>query len=95
MELDVHERMFAYVSSSVAPRCSTEGERWAREELERLRFTPAGVGRFLRRRGGAAREIRRARPELARRARSWMAVGGVLYVAAPVRLRPALAWWAA
>ena len=25
----------------------TDGERWAREELERLRFTPAGVARFL------------------------------------------------
>ena len=25
----------------------TEGERWVREELERLRFTPAGFGRFL------------------------------------------------
>ena len=73
----------------------TEGERWARAELERLRFTPAGVGAFLAASWRRSGEIRRARPELARRARGWMAVGGVLYLAAPVRLRPALAWWAA
>jgi hypothetical protein len=72
----------------------TEGERWAREELERLRFTPAGVGRFLMASSRRSTEIRRARPELARRAWSWIGLGGVLYLAAPVRLRPALAWWA-
>jgi hypothetical protein len=71
----------------------TEGERWAREELERLRFTPASVARFLAASWRRSAEIRRARPELARRARIWMAVGGVLYVVAG---RPrALAWWAA
>ena len=73
----------------------TEGERWAREELERLRFTPGGVARFLAASWRRSARIRRERPELARRAWSWMAVGGVLYVAVPVRLRPALAWWAA
>jgi len=71
----------------------TDGERWAREELERLRFTPASVGRFLLASRRRSAEIRRARPEPARRARIWMAVGGVLYVVAG---RPrGLAWWAA
>jgi hypothetical protein len=71
----------------------TEGERWAREELERLHFTPAGVGGFLAASWRRSAEIRRARPELARRARLWMAVGGVLYVITG-RTR-GLAWWAA
>ena len=71
----------------------TDGERWAREELERLRFTPAGVGRFLLASWRRSAEIRRARPDLARRARIWMAVGAVLYVVAG---RPrGLAWWGA
>jgi len=72
----------------------TEGERWTREELERLRFTPGGVARFLAASWRRSGEVRRARPELARRAWMWMGVGGALYVAVPVRLRPALAWWA-
>jgi hypothetical protein len=71
----------------------TEGERWAREELERLRLTPGGVARFLAASWRRSGEVRRARPELARRAWSWMAVGGVLYV---VTGRPrGLRWWAA
>jgi hypothetical protein len=73
----------------------TEGERWVREELERLRFTPAGFGRFLLASWRRSTQIRRERPELARRAWTWMGVGAVLYVAVPVRLRPALVWWAA
>ncbi len=73
----------------------TDGERWAREELERLRFTPAGMSRFLTASWRRSAEIRRERPELARRAWAWMALGGVLYLGAPIRLRPALTWWAA
>jgi hypothetical protein len=73
----------------------TDGERWAREELERLRFTPTGVARFLLASWRRSAQVRRERPELARRAWSWMALGGVLYLAAPVRPRPALGWWAA
>jgi hypothetical protein len=73
----------------------TDGERWAREELERLRLTPAGVARFLATSWRHSAQIRRERPALARRAWSWMAIGGVLYLAVPVRRRRALAWWAA
>ena len=73
----------------------TEGERWAREELDRLRYTPAGFARFLGASYRRSNEIRRARPELARRAWCWMAVGAVLYAFAPVRRRDALGWWAA
>jgi hypothetical protein len=74
---------------------ATEGERWARAELERLRFTPAGIGRFLGASWRRSAQVRRARPELARRGWSWMAAGGLLYLPARVRLRPALTWWGA
>jgi len=74
---------------------TTDGERWAREELQRLTWSPAGVTRFLAASWRRSGEVRRARPELARRAWTWMGAGAVLYVAAPVRLRPALTWWGA
>jgi hypothetical protein len=73
----------------------TQGERWAREELEGLRYTPASFARFIGASWRRSNEIRRARPELARRAWGWMGVGAVLYAAAPVRPRVALGWWAA
>ena len=84
----------------------TEGERWARAELERLlaaRFSPRAVGRFLLASHRRAGEVRAARPELARRAWSWAATGAAAWLvlaaagAPPFRrrLRLGLGWWAA
>jgi len=86
-------------------RSLTEGEAWTMEQLELLRhvrFSPAGVVRFLsasRRRAG---EVRGRRPALRRQSRSWLAVGAAAWVlpagagAQPFRRHaPAgLAWWA-
>lgn len=71
----------------------TEGERWARTELEALladRFTPPAIARFLRHSSARSARIRRERPQLARRAQSWLALGAVAHLA---RGR-GLAWWA-
>lgn len=84
----------------------TDGERWAHEELRRLRErrgSPAAVAAFLlasRRRAG---DVRRARPELARRARRWELLGAATWAVLalggcePFRRRvvSGLAWWAA
>ena len=88
-----------------ADRDLTEGERWARDELSRLlarRFTPPAVARFLWSSSVRSAQIRRERPELARRARSWAALGTGVWVALAAtgqepfrrRLRPGLGWWA-
>jgi phosphatidylglycerophosphate synthase len=76
----------------------TEGERWSRELLDRLRddrFTPAAWGRFFGDGFRRARVIRGRRPALARQSRRW---GGAGFVAAlPFGLRPAgswVLWWA-
>lgn len=77
-----------------------DGEQWTRDALARLRehgFTPgawrAFVARSLRRAGDA----RRARPDLARQARRWGALGGLAWIAVARRLRlralPGLSWW--
>jgi hypothetical protein len=84
----------------------TEGELWARRELQELldaRLNPIAFGRFLWRSWQRSAEVRRARPELARRAYGWMLAGAALWVALAAggaepfrrRLRGGLAWWAA
>lgn len=87
---------------TAAPR--TVGERWAREELARLRgrhFTPTAVGAFLIASHRRSRQIRAERPDLARRATHWEAAGAAATVAAAVAQRPgsradvvrAVGWW--
>lgn len=85
----------------------TEGELWTREQLELLlaaRFTPRAVAGFLVASQRRASDVRAARPELARQARTWTAAGAAAYIARGVARRrtprpgaPAseLAWWAA
>jgi phosphatidylglycerophosphate synthase len=71
----------------------TEGERWSRELLDRLReerFTAAAWGRFLGDAFERARVIRARRPELVRQSRRWGAVG--LAAALPFGARPAVSW---
>jgi phosphatidylglycerophosphate synthase len=56
----------------------TTGERWATDELDRLReanFRPGAWWRFLDASFTRARETRTARPALARQARQWSAAG--------------------
>jgi len=88
------------------PHELTEGERWTREQLERLlarRFSPPAVARFLWDSSVRSAQIRRQRPELARRAWGWMAAGALAWIALAAagrepfrrRLRAGLAWWAA
>ena len=63
----------------------TSGEQWAAEELDALRadrYGPRAWTRFLRASFRRAADVRRARPELARQARAWSAVGLVSGVAA-------------
>ena len=84
----------------------TAGERWARDELHRLRdlrFTPAAISAFLGASQQRSRQTRRQRPELARRATRWEGIGAAATVAAACSSRPrdgafvvrACAWWAA
>jgi hypothetical protein len=84
----------------------TDGERWARSELQALldaRFSAPGLARFLARSQRRARAVRRERPALTRQARRWTAVGAGcwLWLAAldrePFRRRvgTGLGWWAA
>lgn len=83
----------------------TEGERWARAELEALlarRFSPPAVVRFLWRSQQRTNDIRRRHPELGRQAWTWMAAGAAAWAglaaggAQPFRrrLRAGLTWWA-
>jgi phosphatidylglycerophosphate synthase len=83
---------------------TTEGEAWTREQLERLlgaRFRPAAVTGFLVASQGRAGQVRRARPELARREAAWAATGAVAWIALAAgriepfrtRLRAGLAGW--
>ncbi|MGI8430143.1 MAG: CDP-alcohol phosphatidyltransferase family protein [Solirubrobacteraceae bacterium] len=60
----------------------TEGERWTRNQLRRLRarrFSRSAIGAFLRASHRRARETRRARPVLARQARRWIAAGAAAW----------------
>ena len=87
-------------------RGATDGERWAREELRRLlaaRFSPAAQARFLAASGRRAREVRAARPALARQSRRWLIAGAAGWCALAAaglepyrrRLASGLGWWAA
>lgn len=82
----------------------TEGERWAREALSRLRdegLGPAAFARFLVVSQRRANERRAQRPRLAAQARVWSAGGALAWLIAAAadagpcrrRLRPGLAWW--
>jgi len=77
----------------------TDGERWMREELAALRerrFAPAALARFLCASQARANDVRAARPELARQAWSWNALGVLAILAGDRRrARGRLAWWAA
>src|SRR3954469_11949004 len=76
----------------------TEGERWSRELLDRLRaerFRPGAWGRLLGDAFARARVVRGRRPALVGQSRRWGAVG----VAAAVPFGPRVVsswalWWA-
>jgi phosphatidylglycerophosphate synthase len=77
----------------------TEGELWARAELEHLldrRFSPVAIAGFLDASFRRSADVRRSRPELARQSRRWMAVGAAAWLLPPFRRRArvGLAWWA-
>jgi phosphatidylglycerophosphate synthase len=86
----------------------TPGEEWSRTllaELREARYRPVAWARFLNASFARAREVRAARPELARQSASWSAAGLLAAVAArelaasrgmpAPRRGPALAWWVA
>ena len=75
-------------------RQPTEGERWSRDLLDRLRagrFRPGAWVHFLSESAGRAREVRARRPGLVRQSRRWGAAGAA--AALPFGPR-AVAWWA-
>lgn len=83
----------------------TPGEQWIRVELGRLRarrYTPVAFAGFLAASQRRAAEVRRERPQLARRARRWEAGGAAAWVALACagrepyrrRLVRGLSWWA-
>jgi len=77
-------------------RAKTEGEIWTRAQLQALlarKFSPPGVARFLIESTKRSARIRRERPELARRAYAWIALGCVAYALRSPRY--AIRWWAA
>jgi phosphatidylglycerophosphate synthase len=85
-------------------RALTAGEVWAREQLELLlasRFAPGATGRFVAASWRRSAKIRAARPELARRAYTWLALGTAAWLAPAAagvqpfrrRLGVGLAWW--
>ena len=87
-------------------RALTDGEVWAREQLELLRcarFAPGATGRFLAASWRRSATMRAARPELARRAYTWLALGTAAWLAPAAagvqpfrrRLGVGLAWWGA
>src|SRR6187402_3783460 len=87
-------------------RALTDGEVWAREQLELLRgarFAPGATGRFLVASSRRSATMRAARPELARRAYTWLALGTAAWLALAAagvqqfrrRLGVGLAWWGA
>jgi hypothetical protein len=82
----------------------TEGELWTREQLRRLRaarFRPAAVARFLVASQRRATDVRRARPEVARREAQWALIGAAGWLALAAldvepfrrRLRAGLGCW--
>jgi len=73
----------------------TEGERWSRDLLDRLRaerFSARAWRRFFADAARRSRTMRAARPELAAQSRRWGAAGAV--AAVPFGAR-ALVWWGA
>src|SRR3954454_13259845 len=71
----------------------TEGERWSRELLDRLRaerFGSAGWRRFCGDAFLRARVIRARRPALVRQSRRWGCAG--LAAALPFGVRPVVSW---
>src|SRR4051794_41620671 len=71
----------------------TEGERWSRELLDRLRagrFTAAAWRQFFGDAFLRSRVVRGRRPALVRQSRRWGAAG--LAAALPFGVRPALSW---
>jgi hypothetical protein len=83
----------------------TDGELWAREQLELLRgarFAPRAVARFLAASQRRTSEQRRARPATARRTRRWMAAGAAAWAALALarrepfrrRIGAFVGWWA-
>ena len=84
----------------------TDGESWARRELEILRaagYGPTAIAAFLRASRERAAATRRARPELVRQSRTWTGAGAAAWVALALagrqpfrrRLASGLGWWAA
>jgi phosphatidylglycerophosphate synthase len=82
----------------------TEGELWARGELQALldrRFTPRAVAGFLAASKRRAAEVRRKRPELGRQSLAWSAAGGAAWAGLAVtgiepyrsHARAGLCWW--
>jgi len=62
----------------------TEGELWARARLQELfdgRFSPIAIGRFLLASQRRATDVRRSRPQLARREAQWAAAGATAWMA--------------
>ena len=71
----------------------TDGERWSRDALDRLRaerFAPPAWRRFLGDAARRSRGVRARRPALARQSHRWGAIGAA--AALPFGPR-ALAWW--
>jgi hypothetical protein len=61
----------------------TEGERWTREQLRRLRaarFGPAAIARFLLASQRRAARVRRARPDVTLRESRWAVIGAVAWL---------------
>ncbi len=94
------------MTATAAAPPGTEGERWARHELERLRaasFAPRALAEFLGASAARAGTVRHDRPALARQARRWSATGGLGWCALAAagrepfrrRLAPGLVWWGA
>jgi hypothetical protein len=91
-----------------SPRPLTAGERWTVEalsELRRSRYTPTAWARFLATSFERARENRGSRPEMARQARRWGALGAAGWLAAcrlsrtmphaALPRKAGLLWWTA
>lgn len=92
------------VAADERPDALTEGELWARDQLQlllRARFSPRAVARFLLESQRRAGEVRRRRPDLGRQSVRWSAAGAAAWTALALarvepfrrRARSGLAWW--
>ncbi|MEJ7750187.1 MAG: CDP-alcohol phosphatidyltransferase family protein [Thermoleophilaceae bacterium] len=88
-----------------SPAPLTEGEVWAREQLQLLlsaRFGPRAVAGFFGASQRRANDVRARRPALARQSRAWIGLGAALWTTLGLagvepfrgRLRAGLLWWA-